>query len=478
MKDAGVGRRRSLGSSSGKFAAVFLAALALWAVTAWTPATAEVLDSHLLRLEAVPSFINLNMTTSIEVEIGSFYGAGPDNYLATVTRPSGGTATMWFNFTVVETKTAAYGDWASGFMRNVTEVGSYDMRLEYFDGAVFSLAAIAQFSATDRLVVVTEPATASNEFTDTHNCPIAQEFQRGGEFLGRAYVTYASTGQFVNGTTTPSAKGNITGTALGLTKTLTWQNVYHFWRAAWFPTWNESLGNFVFTASASDGRGNHGTGSSYPTGLTAWKIIPAILKVVTRITNETGVDGVVFEWGETVRVEATVTYEGHKAHNKFFPGNLATNASRGGQVTAFLGYGSFNATSGQFETMVATLPMTANAAAGIWEATYDVGTTAPLRSDLQVYVSASDGAASPNTGKALTTMFAFKAPPEAPPPPTGLDPVVVGAIALLLLIVGLGAGAAIGRRKGGKAFAPGEGPAIGKRADAAEDEWEVDEESK
>jgi hypothetical protein len=195
------------------------------------------------------------------------------------------------------------------------------------------------------------------------------------------------------------------------------------------------------------------------------------LKVVPRILNESGANAVVFEPGDTVRVEARVTYESHNAHNRAFPGPL--NATRGGQVTAVLGYGAFNATSGQFATTVATLTLAHNAATENWSAEYVVRDTDSLRADLQVYISASDGAGSPpNTGKVFTTMFAFQAAPPSPPPPTpaGLDATVVGAISLLLLVAGVGAGVFLGRR--GRGGTPTKDEAKGE----TEEEWEVKEE--
>jgi len=457
--------------------AALLLAVALAGIGgAWT-ASAEVVDSHVLRFEAVPSFINLNMTTSIEVEIGTSYGAGLDDYRVTVTSPDATTAVAWYNFSSVGTLAVAYGDPASGFATVVNRVGQYDMRLDYFDGANYVVAAYAQLVATDRLVVFTEAATASNEYTDLHNCPIAQEFQRGGEIIGRGYVKYASTGAFVNGTATPSAKGNITGTLFGLTKTLTWQNVYHFWRSAWFPAWNETLGAVQFTVTASDGRGNFGTGQSEAFGLTAWKVIPAVLKVVTTIQNETGVPTVLFERGDTVRVNARVTYEGHNAHNREFPGPL--NATRGGVVAAALGYGPFNATSGQFEQNLATLAMTLDVSTQNWTASYGIPATAPLRGDLQVVVLANDGANPPNTGRQFTTFFGFQEPPEEPTtPPTqpapGFDTMTVLLIAIVALVAGLGVGAAAFRRRGGKSPEAAKAEE-GKPSESAEDEWEVKE---
>jgi len=166
-----------------------------------------------------------------------------------------------------------------------------------------------------------------------------------------------------------------------------------------------------------------------------------------------------------------VTYESHNAHNRAFPGPL--NATRGGQVTAVLGHGAFNATSGLFATTVATLTLAHNAATENWSADYVVKSTDPLRADLQVYISASDGAGSPpNTGKAFTTMLAFRAAPPSPPPPTpaGLDATVVGAISLLLLVAGVVAGVLLGRRgRGGT-------PSKAEAKEEIEEEWEVKEE--
>ncbi|HLE45733.1 MAG TPA: hypothetical protein VI915_01925 [Thermoplasmata archaeon] len=437
------------------------------------PATAGVLDPHVVAFAASPSYINLAMTTTVTVEIGSSYGAGLDNYLATAFAPGGGTATAWYNFTAVGVLSVVYGDATSGFNASVGLVGTYELQLEYFNGTAFSLAAVSQFSATDQLLVDTEAATASNEYTDVHNCPIAQEFQRGGEIIARAYVRYASTGDFVNGTQTPSARGNITGTLLGLTKVLTWQNVYHFWRNAWFPTWNESIGVVVFTATASDGRGNSGIASSQSFGLTAWKIIPAILKVVPQIVNDTGAETVSFVRGDNLTVRVRVTYEGHNAHNRAFPGPM--NGTRGGVVTAVLGYGAYNATSGQFQYPLTSVTLALDPTTQNWSATYQVRSTDPIRTDLQAVVSAHDAApATPNTGMAYSTRFSIRAPVTTPPPvtpaPSGLDPIVAGFAAVVALVAGLGIGLVVARRRRSK-------PAQGQEpAEEDEDEWVVEDE--
>lgn len=457
-----------------------LAVVVLASAMAAIPVRAEILDAHVLGFSATPGYINLNRTTAIHVAIGASYGAGLDNYRVTVTKPDGQSASLWYNFTAMGDLNFTYGDRAAGFNRSVDQVGTYQLVLEHFDGAGFAPAGYAELLVTDLLTVTIEGATASNEYTDVHSCPVAQEWQRGGEIMGRAYVRYASTGEFVNGTQTPSAKGNITGTMLGKTKVLTWHNVNHFWRTAWFPAWNESIGYFQFTVQASDGRGNHGSGASPSSWMTtAWKITPAILKVVTAIRNDTGVLTSSFVQGDNVTIDVRVTYEGHNQHNWAFPGPM--NYTRGGHVWAILGYGAYNATAGRFATTLATMALVVDNATQNWTGVYHVSDTDPSRSDLQVAIVAYDGASPPNMGMAFTTMFSF-APPPAPPtnPVTkviqeivGMDPALAGGVAALTLVAGLAVGILVSRRR---TRATGEVPDTRTAAQRAEDEWLVEDE--
>ncbi len=419
------------------------------------PVIAEIRDTaHVVRFEAVQSYINLNFTTSIVAGIGESYGAGQDNYQVTVVAPSGSTTSAWYNFSALGEMSRVYGNLTLDFGVVVNEVGTYNLRLDFYNGAGFVPAAYSQLLATDQLLVITEAASASNEYTDVHNCPIAQEFQRGGEIIARAYVKYASTLDLVNGTKTPSAVGKITGTLLGQTKNLTWQNTYGFWRNAFFPTWNYSIGTVIFNVQASDGRGNHGVGASPPSGLTAWKILPAILRATPRILNQTGAEAVIFRPGDTVRIEASVTYESHNAHNRAFPGPL--NATRGGRVVAALGYGSYNSSLGRFAQNLATLLLTYDPSSAKWSGSYAVGQLDPLRQDLRVVVTANDGASPPNTGTASTLAFAFQKAAETPPPsqpasqPGGVDPLLVAGLSAITLVGGVGAGWIVARRGRGQ----------------------------
>ena len=468
--------RRGLATSTAIFLVVALSMTGL--VILSPPAAGDIVDPNIVSFSATPGYVNLNMTTGIAVTLGTSRGPGLDNYLVTVTKSDGSSTAAWYNFTAVGTISRVYGDAGTDFATRIDRPGLYDLRLDYYDGASFTRAASTQMQATDELLVTLEAATASNEYTDVHNCPIAQEFQRGGEIIARAYVRYASTGDFVNGTLVPSAVGNITGTLLGETKVLRWHNVYHFWRWAWFPTWNDTVGPIVFTVDVRDGRGNRGVASSPASGLTAWRIIPAILKVMPRIVNDTGVETVSFLRGENLTIQARVTYESHNAHNRAFPGPL--NATRGGQVTAVLGYGPYNASSGRFAQTLTTLSLSLDVASQNWTGTYRILATHPVRSDLQVVVQASDGASPANTGMAFATRFAIQEPEAAPlpppPAPFGLDPILAGGLAIVALLGGLGVGIAVARRgrkaRGAEPGAPRSKPEAGE----AEEEWVVEEE--
>ncbi len=467
---------RGCGTAGRRAAAIAVLALAVVAAMPTLPgAAAEVVDSHVLRFEAMPAYVNLNMTTSIQVEIGTSYGAGLDNYLATATKPGGATASAWFNFTATGTVSRTYGRAGQDFAAIVDAAGTYNLRLDHFDGTSFVPAAYALLLATDQLTVTTEAALASNEYTDAHSCPVAQEFQRGSEIIARAFVRYASNGALLNSTLVPSSKGNVTGTLWGVTKNLGYDGKVGrgFWKAAFFIDWDETVGTFVFNVVAGDGRGNHGTGASPSVGIDAWRLVPAILKVVPRVENATGKDAVVFHAGDTIKIEARVTYEGHNQHNKAFPGPL--NATRGGSVSAVLGYGTYNASSHQFATTLVALTLTHDAITENWTATYVVQASDPRRGDLSAVVFATDGATNPpNTGTSFTTEFAIVAPPSTTPPPTtkpsstGFDPLLAGLLAVVTLVAGAGVGIALGRRRKGpssRAKEPEGDP---------EDEWEVE----
>lgn len=427
------------------------------------PASASVIDPNVTRFDAVPSFINVNKTTGIVVDIGTSYGPNMDNYRVTVTAPDSTTATAWYNFTsgAPDTLTRTYGDVGADFMTVVNQVGTYDVRLEHFDGAVFSVSGVTELKVTDQLNVVLLIRSGSNPATEMHSCPVAQEFVRGGKYIGGAYVYYASTGETVTDLNS-NAVDNITGAFLGETNFLQGAPLWH---SVWYIPWDAPTGAVKFYVNASDGMGNFGSAVTGVGVIPRVTIVPDTLDVSSRILNGTGQESVLFAPGDTVRFEVEAAYDDHASHNFDYIAPL--NSTRGGVVTIHVGWGDYNATSGKFANVLADLTLTLNPATETWVGTYQIPAGTANLSDVQAVVSVHDGASPPNTGTAFTTSFAIRSPPapqivevpvEVPGPTTGLEAPLVGALSFVLLVMGLGVGYAVSRRR----KAPKEPEELGK----------------
>jgi len=445
--------------TGGRLGALLLAVVLLGNWGGWS-ASAGIVDSHVLRFEAAPSYINLNKTTSIEVEIGTTYGAGLDNYRVTVTAPDGTTASAWYNFTAApQTLGRIYGNVSADFMTAVDQVGTYDLQLEYWDGAAFTLAGMSELRTTNQLRIVLVIRSGSNPFIDRHTCPVAQEFLRGAKFLGGGYVYYASTGEAVTSANS-NALGNVTGAFLGITRAL---KAPPLWHHAWKLPWNAPTGSQRFYLNASDGMGNFGSAVTGTAPFPRVAIVPDTLVVTSRIMNGTGGETVTFAPGDTLRLEVEVLYDDKDAHeteddpNPVDPYNGPLTPTRGGQVRAHLGWGVYNATLGVFADELVNLTLSYNAATSTWSATYPIPANTQNLTTVQGVIMASDGASPANTGSVFSTQFSIRAPPEPEVievprdvlRSTGLELPVVAGLAILLLIVGLGLGVAASRRRKG-----------------------------
>jgi len=464
--------------TGGRLGALLLAVVLLGNWGVWS-ASAGIVDSHVLRFEAAPSYINLNKTTSIEVEIGTTYGAGLDNYRVTVTAPDGTTASAWYNFTAApQTLGRIYGNASADFMTAVDQVGTYDLRLEYWDGAAFTLAGMSELRTTNQLRIVLVIRSGSDPFISQHTCPVAQEFLRGAKFLGGGYVYYASTGEAVTAANS-NALGNVTGAFLGITRAL---KAPPLWHHAWKLPWNAPTGSQRFYLNASDGMGNFGSAVTGTAPFPRVAIVPDILVVTSRIMNGTGGETVTFAPGETLRIEVEARYDDKEAHetvddpNPVDPYNGPLTTARGGQVKAHIGWGAFNATSSMFANTLTNLTLTFDPATGKWVGTYTIPANTQNLTAVQAVITASDIASPANTGTAFSTQFAIKAPPEPEVVEvprdvlrsTGFELPVVAGLAILLLVVGLAIGMAASRRRGGGKS--GEAPK--RKEPAPEDEWE------
>jgi hypothetical protein len=428
---------------------------------------------------ATPSFINLNMQTTVTLEVGTLVGGNEDNYLVTATAPDGSPAgSVWYNFTALGAISKVLGNSSADFMTNVTQVGFYALKAEWWNSSsvAFEPAADAVLQTTDVLYVQTEFAAGSDPYADVHNCQLAEEFQRGDGIIARGYVRYASNGLIVNGTVTPTAKGNVTGTMLGSTKALNYNNAHFFWRAAWQLPWDQAIGVFQFTVDASDGQGNHGVGTSPAAGFYgSLKIKPAILPTDVWTENATsGAKTTAFYPGETVEIVAYPYYDQHLNHNYNFTDTNATvkaqdyrlGPDRGGAVTATVGYGVFNATSNTFATQLAAPTMTFDSATNTWRGTWVVPATGAFAGNITVKVFATDGAATPNAGSGWAVFAALPTPEPVTvtntvyenrtvnqtvevAPPGSMQGMVAYGLAGIALAAGAGLGFVLAKRRGG-----------------------------
>jgi hypothetical protein len=485
------------------FAIALVAALAAPAL----PVGAAVTSGNVAAFGASPSFINLNRTTQVTLEIQTSHGANDDNYRVSILSPSGSpVANAWYNFTAVGSLSLVLGNATGGFQALVTEVGFYELVAEWWNtgGSAFEPAASAALQTTDVLFVETEFAAGSDPYADLHNCQLAEEFQRGDGIIARGYMRLASTGEILNGTNVPSAKGNITGSLFAtdrdpVTKVLNYNNAHYFWRAAWEMDWDQPLGVFQFTVTATDGLGNHGTGTSPPAGVYgALKVVPA--KLPTDLWTENATSGKkvsAFYPGETVTVVAFPYYDQHFNHNYNFTNTDAVNKNesyrlgpdRGGAVAATIGTGAFNSTSREFATQLAAPTMAFDAATNTWRGTWVVPAGTDV-GNITVKVFATDGASAPNAGSATAYFSALARPPAEVVTNTVtvydnktvevakagmMDSTLGYGLLVAGLAAGVGAGLVLMRRGGGKSPSSAPAPAESKGQTPAKDKKKGDE---
>jgi hypothetical protein len=176
-------------------------------------------------------------------------------------------------------------------------------------------------------------------------------------------------------------------------------------------SWNyTAVGAYNPTATASDAAGNVGTFkyTGTPFTITPTQLSTSITLLAT--SSQTAVTSLVN--GQGVTIMATITYPTNAEPVAGFVAPLDT-AARGGVVSAMVGYGYFNATSGTFGgsaknpgTLIATVPMTYTGANGTWTGTYTPSSlpTLPAGALYQVVVTSSDKASPVNTGLGILSV--------------------------------------------------------------------------
>ncbi len=349
---------------------------------------------------AVPGYINLGMTSTITVT-----APGAGTYTVVVQSPSGASAQVNFTFTAAgQTQNATYGSATAGFNATVSKPGTYDVFLEQGGTVVSSTS----FYATDKMVV------ARFDVVNGGVCAYIQDITRGSKMFPRFFVQYASNGAWVTNATLKVVTFNLPDNTLA---NATWHKAaaegVGFFIGKVYPNWNSTwTGNYIPKATAQDIYGN--TLNFTYTGRPI-VILPTPLTITPQIVDaKTGQMVTGLYSGQNVNVTATVAYTAAGVSGtEILPGFLGPlDQSRGGAVTALVGWGYFNTTSHSFGSsknpggLIASLKLTYTGSKGLWSAPLAIGTlpTLPAGTTYVAIINASDNVATPNTGTATLNL--------------------------------------------------------------------------
>jgi len=389
---------------------------------------------------ATPNYINLGMNSSIAVTAPA---AG--TYTVAVQAPSGTQYTVNFNFNAPgQVESEIFGNTTVGFNTAFTQVGTYGVFLEQ-GGNVFSSTTI----------VVTNKVNISFTMIYAGLCTINTGGTRGDEMLAQFHITYVSNGAFVQNAST-WVKKVFTINAAKVTYTLPDGTIapakYHAgssgtWPQPWYtghvwPSWNSSwvTSNYQPTIKVTDQFGNTGT---YKYVGYAYIITPITFGTTISLSDATtGAPVTGLYNGQSVIVTANIIYPQAANTVAGTAGPLDT-AARGGVITAAVGWGPYNSTTGAFGNskvpggLVATVPMTYSSTTKVWTGPLNIATLPTLvgATAYEVVVSSHDSAQPPNTGFATLNV-----PPATLQPVTGAATTTITTTSVSTTTVG-GAGA-------------------------------------
>jgi hypothetical protein len=389
---------------------------------------------------AQPGYINLGMTTSIAVT-----APGAGTYTAVVQTPNGSEAQTNFVFAAAgQAQNATFGSAKVGFKHLVDQAGAYNVFLESGGQVVASTS----FYATNKLVINLEMVQAGT-------CVYVQTTVRGVKFVPIFLVTYASTGGPMENAT---QKASVTFTDPDHSvRVAAYQGGK--WVGTVDPNWNfTSVGPWSPSANATDGLGNTGT---FTYQGAPFVFMPATLTTYASLVDaKSGQEVTTLGDGESVGIQALVTYPPWTAEPiTGFAGPL--DPTRGGAVTALVGYGFYNSTTQTFGGgnnqggLIAKVSLTYSGHGGVWTGTFNASSlpTLPAGASYQVVVNAMDDASPPNTGAATLPLLPTTTQPRVT---TTSTETLVQAVAssvpswayaamALLLVVGFGIGYVVKR---------------------------------
>ncbi len=401
----GVTGNHAFGSKALASGLLLLMSLGICAVAA-APAVSAQTPQYVV---ATPNYINLGMNTTITVT-----APGSGTYSVVVQAPSGAEYPFPFNFGAAgQVESAIFGNATVAWKAVATQVGTYDIFLE--QGA-------AVVSSTTFLV--TNKINISFGMIYAGLCTVNTGGTRGDEMLAQFHITYVSNGAVVENASTWVSK-TFTISAAKVTYTLPDGTIatakYHAGSAAtdpqpWYtghvwPAWNSSwvTSNYQPTIKATDQYGNTGTYKyvGYP-----YIITPITFGTTISLSDaKTGAPVTGLYNGQSAIVTANIQYLSAADTVAGTAGPLDT-ATRGGVVTAVVGWGPYNATSGQFGAknlpggLIANVPMTYSTATKVWTGPLNIATLPTLvnATAYEVIVNSHDSAQPPNTGSATLNL--------------------------------------------------------------------------
>jgi len=364
-----------------------LAIIALMTVAIPTPAFSQT-----EYVRATPGYINLGMNTTIALTAPA---AG--TYTVKVQEPNGAETALNFTFSSTGQKAnATFGSSGAGFDTVINQVGTYNVFLLSGNTVV----ATTSFYTTNQLIVTMDMVQAGI-------CTFTQEVARGEQFIPRFYVHYASNDAPMSNDT-KGASINFT-TPSGQEENAPWDSYSNLFDAAVSPNWNSTeVGAWSPVVTAGDAAGNTGTYKYIGSPVV---ITPAALSTsISFLSTSTGQGLSSIANGEGVTIEATITYPTNAEPVAGFVGPLSP--SRGGSVTAQVGWGFYNMSSGTFGggktsgALIGTVLMTYSGSNGTWTGQFESASlpTLPAGATYEVAVGSRDSASPANTGFAIANL--------------------------------------------------------------------------
>lgn len=340
---------------------------------------------------ASPGYINLGMTTTIQATAPA---AG--TYTLMVEQPNGTESTYSFVFAAAgQALNATYGNSTEGFRTSVDVSGTYNVFLESGGQVVSSTS----FYATAKLQVSMDMVTGGT-------CAYIAGATRGTKMFPRFYVNYASDGAPVTNTD-PGI--HVTYTLPdGANGTASWDSGARLFVGKVQPNWNYTyVGPWSPTAWVEDAAGNSAV---YQYAGSPFVISPVDLSTALQVLgNSSGQVVTTLSDGVSVTIQANITYPSNPEPVSGFLGPL--DSARGGSVTAEVGWGYYNETSGTFGGsvpggLIGTVNMAYTGSNGTWEGQFESNSLPTLKGGATylVVVASHDGASPANTGFATEVL--------------------------------------------------------------------------